>query len=272
LQFNGKPYSKNYISHFDIQKGASMNYVMSSRPNKKRGITAADLPYSFSADKANADIIRQAKTVQEKKVSFNEEDSLHKDGYTLIIKNYDPSFDPAEKQKLINTFFEVYPQQAKAYNANTLKRITFVIDPNYNGVAETGDGVARYSSHWLKKNPEDIDVVTHEVMHVVQAYPNESGPGWLTEGIADYVRYKYGVNNEKAGWSLTPFKATQSYTNSYRITARFLVWLEKNIKPGIVNQLDAAMRSKTYTPGLWMDLTGKSLDELWVAYAGNPVI
>jgi hypothetical protein len=80
------------------------------------------------------------------------------------------------------------------------------------------------------------------------------------------------VNNEKAGWSLTPFKATQSYTNSYRITARFLVWLEKNIKPGIVNHLDAAMRSKTYTPGIWMDLTGKSLDELWGTYAGNPVI
>src|SRR6476646_2408079 len=26
LQFNVKPYSKNFISHFDIQKGASMNY------------------------------------------------------------------------------------------------------------------------------------------------------------------------------------------------------------------------------------------------------
>jgi hypothetical protein len=210
--------------------------------------------------------------VQEKKVSFRDEDSLHKDGYTLVIKNYDPSFDPAEKQKLIKTFFEVYPQQAKAYNANTLKRITFIIDPNYNGVAETGNGVARYSSRWLQKNPEDIDVVTHEVMHVVQSYPNESGPGWLTEGIADYVRFKYGVNNEKAGWSLTPFKATQSYTNSYRITARFLVWLDKNIRPGIVNQLDAAMRTQTYTQGIWKDLTGKSLDELWTAYTINPVI
>jgi hypothetical protein len=212
------------------------------------------------------------KAAEEKKVSFREEDSIQKDGYTLIIQNFDPSFDPAEKQRLINTFFEVYPQQAKAFNANTLKRLTFIIDPNYNGVAATGDGVARYSSIWLQKNPEDIDVVTHEVMHVVQSYPGDSGPGWLTEGIADYVRYKYGVNNEKAGWTLTPFKATQSYTNSYRITARFLVWLEKNVKPGIVNQLDAAMRTKTYSKNIWMELTGKTLDDLWTAYASNPVI
>ena len=272
LQFNGQAYSKNYINHFDIQKGAVMNYVMSALPNKSRGTVASDLPYSFSADKSNADIIRQVKAAQEKKVSFREEDSIQKDGYTLIIQNFDPSFDPAEKQRLINTFFEVYPQQAKAFNANTLKRLTFIIDPNYNGVAATGDGVARYSSIWLQKNPEDIDVVTHEVMHVVQSYPGDSGPGWLTEGIADYVRYKYGVNNEKAGWTLTPFKATQSYTNSYRITARFLVWLEKNVKPGIVNQLDAAMRSKTYSKNIWMELTGKTLDDLWTAYASNPVI
>ncbi|RYG28596.1 MAG: secretory protein, partial [Chitinophagaceae bacterium] len=111
----------------------------------------------------------------------------------------------------------------------------------------------------------------HEVMHIVQSY-NDGGEGWLTEGIADYVRFKFGVNNEKGNWSLPAFKQTQSYTNSYRVTARFLVWLEKHVRKSIVNEMDAASREGKYTPGLWKQLTGKTVDELWSDYAANPEI
>jgi hypothetical protein len=122
------------------------------------------------------------------------------------------------------------------------------------------------------KHPEDIDVVTHEVMHIVQAYGDNHVPGWLTEGIADYVRYKYGVNNTAAGWKLTDYKAGQSYTNAYRITARFLVWVEKNKNPETVNKMDSAMRAGKYTDGMWKQYCGKTVDELWQEYSANPVI
>jgi predicted alpha-1,2-mannosidase len=47
---NGKPYTKNYLDHFEMLKGGTMNVVMGSKPNKQRGINAADFPYSFSVN------------------------------------------------------------------------------------------------------------------------------------------------------------------------------------------------------------------------------
>jgi hypothetical protein len=137
-------------------------------------------------------------------------------------------------------------------------------------VAETGGGVSRYNPKWLKDHPEDIDVVTHEVMHIVQDYHFDNEPGWITEGIADYVRYTYGVNNAKAAWTLPDYRPTQSYTNAYRVTARFLLWIEKNKNPRIADALDAAMRNGTYQPKLWVTLTGCTIDELWKQYGAAP--
>ena len=199
-------------------------------------------------------------------------DSITQKGYTLVFINLDSAFDQAVKTKMTEAFFTVYPQEAERFNKSTLKRVTFIVDPGYNGVAATGNGTARYSPRWLHDHPEDIDVVTHEVMHIVQAYPRGAGPGWLTEGIADYVRFKYGVNNEAGKWSLPKYDTSHRYTKSYRITARFLLWLETKVRPTIVNELDTAMRSKTYTPEIWQTLTGKNLDQLWDDYAKNPMI
>ena len=108
-------------------------------------------------------------------------------------------------------------------------------------------------------------------MHIVQSYP-DGAPGWLVEGVADYVRYKLGVDNAGAGWSLTPFNPKQNYTNAYRITARFLVWAEKKYSKKLVKKMDAAMRNQTYQPELWTKLTGKTVDELWKEYANDPAI
>jgi hypothetical protein len=181
----------------------------------------------------------------------------------------EPALSPQTLQKMIDAFFTVYPEEAERFNKNTLKQVTFLIDPDYTGVAETGNGVSRYSSKWMRDHPEDIDVVTHEVMHIVQAY-HHGGPGWLTEGIADYARYVYGVNNLKGNWTLPEYRAAQRYTNAYRVTARFLLWVEKNKDPRIVDELDTAMRNGTYHNEIWMKRTGSTLDELWQQYGMTP--
>jgi predicted alpha-1,2-mannosidase len=51
LQFNGKPYDQNWLSHFDLQKGGTLQFGMSNVPNKKRGTQPAAYPYSFSLHK-----------------------------------------------------------------------------------------------------------------------------------------------------------------------------------------------------------------------------
>ena len=51
IYYNGKNYTKNYYDYKSLLKGAVINVTMDSKPNKNRGITAADLPYSFSTAK-----------------------------------------------------------------------------------------------------------------------------------------------------------------------------------------------------------------------------
>jgi len=203
---------------------------------------------------------------------FSIRDSVTKKKITLIFINKDSLFNPDTKQRMIHTFFKVYRPELKRFNRDAPKRVTFIIDPAYKGVAATGGGVVRYNPVWMKDHPEDLDVVTHEVMHLVQSYGRSTNPGWLTEGIADYVRYKYGVNNKAGKWSLPDYKVTQSYTNSYRVTARFLVWLEQKADKKIVDKLDNACRLHIYIPEIWKQITGNSLDELWDKYSKDPAL
>lgn len=193
-----------------------------------------------------------------------------KNNKTLIITNEDPTLNADVKKGLIEVFFKTYPKIVKDFNQNATDTVKVKIDTIYKGVAYANNGEITISSKWMHKKPEDLDVITHEGMHLVQAYPQSSGPGWLTEGIADYARYKYGVYNEKAGWSLTPFSPKQSYTDSYRITARFLEWISENYDEYIVKKLDEKMRSEKYALRLWQKYTGKTLDELWKEYSEKP--
>jgi hypothetical protein len=198
-------------------------------------------------------------------------DSLVNGRYSLLFTNNDASLDQETRQKMIDAFFTVYPQMVERFNRHSLTKLRFFIDTAYKAVAETDNGSSRFNPAWMKRYPQDIDVVTHEVMHVVQDYKNYE-PGWLTEGIADYVRYVYGVNNKAAKWTLPDYKPGQSYKNAYRVTARFLLWVEKNKYKKIVDDLDKAMRDGTYTSDLWAKLTGRTVDELWDEYAKNPAL
>jgi hypothetical protein len=192
--------------------------------------------------------------------------------YTIVALSNDSAVSAAEVKRLVDVFFDVYPKEADRFNPNTLTRVIMIVDTSYKGVAATGGGVVRINPQWLIDHPEDIDVVTHEVMHIVQDYRGRRNPGWLTEGIADYARYVYGVNNKASGWKLPDYKPTQSYRNAYRVTARFLLWAEKKKDAHLVDELDAALRNGRYTQDMWVKLTGSTVDALWDEYSKDPAI
>ncbi|CUO66903.1 MULTISPECIES: GH92 family glycosyl hydrolase [Bacteroides] len=48
MKINGKSYSRNYLTHAQLMKGANIQFQMSPKPNKQRGITEKDVPYSLS--------------------------------------------------------------------------------------------------------------------------------------------------------------------------------------------------------------------------------
>lgn len=189
--------------------------------------------------------------------------------YSLTFRNNDPDFDTAIRNKLVATYFAVYPAEARRFNKNTVKHVIFSVDTAYHGVAATGGGKTTFSSAYYRRFPADIDVVTHEVMHLVQSYPHYH-PVWLVEGIADYVRYEYGLHNKSAGWTMPNYNPKQSYKNSYRITARFLVWIQEHGDKKVVDQLDGSLRNNTYDKDTWKKLTGKSVDDWWAEYGKSP--
>lgn len=51
LKISGKAYEKNWLNHFDLMKGAVLDFTMSEKPNMKRGTEASAYPYSFSNEK-----------------------------------------------------------------------------------------------------------------------------------------------------------------------------------------------------------------------------
>ena len=49
VRIDGKPYPKLYITHEQLTGGCTIEFVMGSKPNKKRGLAPTDKPYSLSA-------------------------------------------------------------------------------------------------------------------------------------------------------------------------------------------------------------------------------
>ena len=50
LTINGTPSTKNFFTHEQLMQGGNIQYVMGSTPNKQRGISDSDAPYSFTKE------------------------------------------------------------------------------------------------------------------------------------------------------------------------------------------------------------------------------
>ena len=131
------------------------------------------------------------------------------------------------------------------------------------GIADASGPHIRISSGWIEKHPEDIGLVVHELVHIIQNYGRVS-QGWLTEGIADYLRWAI-YEGKPLTWFRVP-KEADGYKQSYQVTAGFLLWLETDLAPGIVNKLNTSLRKKTYSDAIFETATGHSLDALWAKY------
>jgi len=142
--------------------------------------------------------------------------------------------------------------------------VRFSFRPGIKVPAYASRGIVM-SSDWFAKHPRDLGCAIHELTHVVQRYPGFLGkPGWLVEGIADYVRHRVGLDE---GWRIpSGYREGHHYTKGYGIAAAFLVFAEKKVGPELVPKLNQSLRDKSYKPEIWKALTGKDLDALWEEY------
>ena len=135
---------------------------------------------------------------------------------------------------------------------------------DYKGVAEASGTRITGSVGFFKAHPDDLGAMVHETTHVVQRYRGRGNPGWLVEGVADYIRFfKYEPGNVGP---INPNRA--HYNSSYRVTASFLDYLTRTYDKSIVPDLNAAMREGRYDESIFEQRTGKTLpqlDEEWRA-------
>jgi hypothetical protein len=149
---------------------------------------------------------------------------------------------------------------SEGYVAPRQFSITF---KNMDGVAYTAGTRIVCAAAWFKAHPDDQGAVVHELAHVVQQYHGRGNPGWLVEGVADYLRwFKYEPVTKRP----RPNPARARYTDSYRTTAAFLEYVATHHDHEIVVRMNAAMREGRYVTELWSEYTGATVEELWAEY------
>lgn len=184
-----------------------------------------------------------------------------------LIVSVEGAFNNDTLDNLVCTFHTVYPQLVARFNSNAPQTVYLEVRDIDPPAYASGNHIV-VKRQWMLDNPHDTDIMVHEGMHVVQSYNFGNTPGWLTEGIADFVRDAYGLSN--IGWSLQPYRYGQHYTNGYGVTANFLKWVEANYNSnGIsrVDQLDQLLRAGQYTDAIWIQWTGYNIHQLWRAYS-----
>lgn len=180
---------------------------------------------------------------------------------------------------LVKNFNTVYPTLAEMWNHGKINDVVYTVNTVDDGAADTrGTGVANkllitmYYSFLKGAGTGGIDCITHELTHVTQenyntgygGEDNDDNGSWIVEGMTDYSRYVFGMY--PSDFALPAYSNTQSYTDSYRVTARFFVWIEENICPTFAEQMNEALRTERYTSQFFNQITGYGLKELWSMY------
>ncbi|MBN1818415.1 MAG: DUF1080 domain-containing protein [Sedimentisphaerales bacterium] len=174
-----------------------------------------------------------------------------------------------------------YPKLVKmlpseGYEAPT--RVTIVFSANMQGVAATGGTRVSCAARWFRGQlkGEAKGAVVHELVHVVQQYGqarrgNRNAtrtPGWLVEGIADYIRwFLYEPQTRGAEIRTASSLSRARYDASYRVSGNFLHWVTNNRDKDILRKLNAAAREGRYTEEMWKEYTGhtvQELNDLWI--------
>lgn len=226
----------------------------------------------------DAPVVAEAETEPEPKeskqvVEFEGEGRKHKFTFDTTMA---PELAGWVDEKLVPVVKEWYPKlvgmlPSEGYSAATNVTIRFRDDMG-GTPASAGGSFINCNAQWFEKElkREALGAVVHEMVHVVQNYGwgrrgNSNAtrtPGWIVEGIPDYIRW-FLYEPETKGAEITSRNlARAKYDASYRVTGNFIDWVVRKYDKEIVRKLNAAARAGKYNEELWKEYTGKTVQEL----------
>jgi hypothetical protein len=187
-----------------------------------------------------------------------------------------PDLAPWVEKELMPVVLEWYPKMvamlpSDGYTAPENVVLEFRDDMGGTPAYAAGSKLSM-SAPWFRSQlkGEARGSVIHELVHIIQNYwraratnPNPSPtPGWITEGIPDYVRW-FIYEPQSKGAEITRGNIARSkYDDSYRTSASFLNWVVETHDKEFIRKLNAAAREGKYSEQIWKDSTGKSVEEL----------
>ncbi|KAF4364350.1 uncharacterized protein LOC115702994 [Cannabis sativa] len=155
-------------------------------------------------------------------------------------------------------------QQNTDADRKNVPKITLIIE-DIDGVAFATNGEIHVSARYIGGYTGDLKreisgVLFHENTHIWQWNGKGQTPGWLIEGIADFVRLKSGY---VPGHWVKPGQGSK-WDKGYDVTARFLDYCN-DLRNGFVAELNKKM-SNGYSDNFFVELLGKNIEQLWNDY------
>jgi hypothetical protein len=210
-------------------------------------------------------------------IEFSSEDGQFQYAIDVTAAPNMSSWTKSELKPIIQEWYPKIVELLPSDNFSAPSKVLFRYQPNakMNGIpAYAQSATISLNSEWMyrERNREAKGAVVHEMVHVVQSYQSirerrgrrQSAPGWIVEGIPDYIRW-FLYEPQSKGALLSKEALSQSkHDASYRVSANFIDWvIRSHDRDGsLLKKLNAAAREGRYTSDIWLKLTGKTEAEL----------
>lgn len=169
-----------------------------------------------------------------------------------------------EVARLCERWYDRINEELESNGDKPATWVELTLKASYEGVAMAGGTKITGSVRYFQDHPKDLGAMIHETCHVVQRYRGRRNPGWLVEGIADYVRFFV----YEPGHASPVDPRSAHYSDSYQTSATFLDHVARKYDRHLVLKLNRLLRAGEYREGTFLELTGKTLaelDEEWLA-------
>ncbi len=278
VKVNGKPYSSLFIAHRQLTDGCVIEFEMSDKPNKDRGLKEEDKPCSMPLSQLPS---RSPWDRHLGQIIFVNEAPASSGStiYHALIPDPDAYIRRVANEVLQTLYF------SPADSIPQLHRLRYILkdDP---GISAKGGGNGFveifYSTRHVEKSFANNDtarvdfetrgVLLHELTHAFQLEPQGIGSYgtnpvfWqIIEGTADAVRVACGGFHDE-----TDRPRGGSYTNGYRHVGYFFDWLRRTKDKDFIRKINRSCIE--VVPWSWDKAMSYALgrpctaDELWHEY------